>query len=60
MSDPGTEPGKQHKANAVLEQMGGVSGLIYSSLPEPDPPSDLPADIRTEIQSGRWNGKASS
>jgi Protein of unknown function (DUF3159) len=33
VSDPGTEPGKQHKANAVLEQMGGVSGLIYSSLP---------------------------
>ena len=33
MSDPGPEPGKQHKANAVLEQMGGVSGLIYSSLP---------------------------
>ncbi|GAC1405647.1 MAG: DUF3159 domain-containing protein [Mycobacterium sp.] len=33
MSDPGTEPGKQNKANAVLEQMGGVSGLIYSSLP---------------------------
>ena len=33
MSDPGTEPGQQNKANAVLEQMGGVSGLIYSSLP---------------------------
>ena len=33
MSDPGPEPGKQHKANAVLEQMGGISGLIYSSLP---------------------------
>jgi hypothetical protein len=33
VSDPGPEPGKQHKANAVLEQMGGVSGLIYSSLP---------------------------
>ena len=33
MSDPGTEPGKQHKSNAVLEQMGGISGLIYSSLP---------------------------
>ncbi len=33
MSDPGSEPGKQHKANAVLEQMGGISGLIYSSLP---------------------------
>ncbi len=33
MSDPGAEPGKQNKANAVLEQMGGVSGLIYSSLP---------------------------
>ena len=34
MSDPGTEPGKPtSKAHAVLEQMGGVSGLIYSSLP---------------------------
>lgn len=34
MSDPGTEPGKRSsKAHAVLEQMGGVSGLIYSSLP---------------------------
>jgi hypothetical protein len=33
VSDPGPEPGKQHKANAVLEQMGGISGLIYSSLP---------------------------
>ena len=33
MSDPGTEPGKPTKANAVLEQMGGISGLIYSSLP---------------------------
>lgn len=34
MSDPGTEPGKPNtKAHAVLEQMGGVSGLIYSSLP---------------------------
>ena len=33
MSRPGTEPGKQTKAHAVLEQMGGVSGLIYSSLP---------------------------
>ena len=33
MSDPGSEPGKHHKANAVLEQMGGISGLIYSSLP---------------------------
>ncbi|OBF97123.1 Protein of uncharacterised function (DUF3159) [Mycolicibacterium flavescens] len=38
MSDPGTEPGqpKTHqptKANAVLDQMGGVSGLIYSTLP---------------------------
>ena len=34
MSDPGTEPGKQSsKAHAVLEQMGGISGLIYSSLP---------------------------
>jgi hypothetical protein len=33
VSDPGTEPGKPTKANAVLEQMGGISGLIYSSLP---------------------------
>jgi hypothetical protein len=33
VSDPGPEPGKQQKANAVLEQMGGISGLIYSSLP---------------------------
>ncbi|HET7665892.1 MAG TPA: DUF3159 domain-containing protein [Mycobacterium sp.] len=33
MSDPGSEPGKHHKANAVLDQMGGISGLIYSSLP---------------------------
>jgi Protein of unknown function (DUF3159) len=41
VSDPGTEPGKPSsptfkanpKANAVLEQMGGISGLIYSSLP---------------------------
>nr|WP_090274818.1 DUF3159 domain-containing protein [Mycolicibacterium komanii]CRL67775.1 integral membrane alanine and leucine rich protein [Mycolicibacterium komanii] len=38
MSDPGTEPGQsrtqqQTKANAVLDQMGGISGLIYSSLP---------------------------
>ena len=34
MSDPGTDPGERSsKAHAVLEQMGGVSGLIYSSLP---------------------------
>lgn len=38
MSDPGTEPGQPRtqqptKANSVLDQMGGVSGLIYSSLP---------------------------
>ncbi len=34
MSDPGAEPGKPiSKAHAVLEQMGGISGLIYSSLP---------------------------
>ena len=33
MSDPGTEPGKSTRANAVLAQMGGISGLIYSSLP---------------------------
>jgi hypothetical protein len=34
VSDPETEPGKPtSKAHAVLDQMGGVSGLIYSSLP---------------------------
>lgn len=41
MSDPGTEPGKpsapnsqpNSRAHAVLDQMGGISGLIYSSLP---------------------------
>ncbi|MGV0605533.1 DUF3159 domain-containing protein [Mycolicibacterium sp. XJ1904] len=38
MSDPGTEPGQPRtqqstRANAVLDQMGGVSGLIYSTLP---------------------------
>jgi uncharacterized protein DUF3159 len=33
VSDPGPEPGKQTKAHAVLDQMGGISGLIYSSLP---------------------------
>ena len=33
MSDPGPEPGKPTKAHAVLDQMGGISGLIYSSLP---------------------------
>jgi hypothetical protein len=33
VSAPETEPGKQTKAHAVLDQMGGVSGLIYSSLP---------------------------
>ena len=41
MSDPGTEPGKPTRdlesrparGAAVLEQMGGISGLIYSSLP---------------------------
>ncbi|SEH83752.1 Protein of unknown function [Mycolicibacterium rutilum] len=35
MSGPGSAPGtpNNHKANAVLEQMGGISGLIYSSLP---------------------------
>lgn len=34
MTDPGTAPGKRSsKAHAVLEQMGGISGLIYSSLP---------------------------
>jgi hypothetical protein len=33
VSDPGTEPGKHKNTNAVLEQMGGISGLIYSSLP---------------------------
>ena len=36
MSEPGTEPGttiSNSKAQAVLDQMGGFSGLIYSSLP---------------------------
>jgi hypothetical protein len=33
VSSPGPEPGKQTKAHAVLDQMGGISGLIYSSLP---------------------------
>lgn len=34
MSEPGTEPGKpKTKAHDVLDQMGGISGLIYSSLP---------------------------
>lgn len=36
MSDPGTDPGTQGspaRGAAVLEQMGGVSGLIYSSVP---------------------------
>jgi Protein of unknown function (DUF3159) len=33
VSEPGNEPGKHAKANAVIAQMGGVSGLIYSSLP---------------------------
>ncbi len=36
MSDPGTEPGTQTPSTrgaTVLQQMGGVSGLIYSSLP---------------------------
>jgi hypothetical protein len=33
VSAPETEPGKQTKAHAVLDQMGGISGLIYSSLP---------------------------
>jgi hypothetical protein len=34
VSDPGTEPGQPtSKAHAVLEQMGGISGLVYSSLP---------------------------
>lgn len=37
MSAPGAEPGRpstpNSKVHAVLEQMGGVSGLIYSSLP---------------------------
>lgn len=36
MSDPGTDPGTQSspaRGAAVLEQMGGISGLIYSSLP---------------------------
>ncbi|MDT5208615.1 MAG: hypothetical protein QOF67_1030 [Mycobacterium sp.] len=42
MSDPGPEPGDDRtkgaagfpaRGGAVLEQMGGISGLIYSSLP---------------------------
>lgn len=36
MSDPGTGPGKQSsqpRGTTVLEQMGGIRGLIYSSLP---------------------------
>lgn len=36
MSEPGTDPGAQTspaRGAAVLEQMGGISGLIYSSLP---------------------------
>lgn len=36
MTDPGTEPGEQTsrpRGAAVLEQIGGVRGLIYSSLP---------------------------
>jgi hypothetical protein len=33
VSDPGNEPGKHTRSHAVLDQMGGVSGLIYSSLP---------------------------
>ena len=33
MSSPGPEPGKQTRAHAVLDQMGGIGGLIYSSLP---------------------------
>jgi hypothetical protein len=38
VSAPGTDPGSQQttppaRGAAVLEQMGGISGLIYSSLP---------------------------
>ena len=36
MTDPGSEPGTQTsspRGATVLQQMGGVSGLIYSSLP---------------------------
>jgi Protein of unknown function (DUF3159) len=33
VSDPGNEPGKHTRSHAVLDQMGGISGLIYSSLP---------------------------
>ena len=41
MSEPGASPGKHTAAlgvppargGALLDQMGGVSGLIYSSLP---------------------------
>jgi hypothetical protein len=33
VSAPEAKPGKHTKAHAVLDQMGGISGLIYSSLP---------------------------
>lgn len=33
MTPPGDAPGKPTSAQALLAQMGGVSGLIYSSLP---------------------------
>lgn len=33
MTSPGSDPGKPSSARAILDQMGGFSGLIYSSLP---------------------------
>lgn len=33
MTPPGDAPGKLTSAQALLAQMGGISGLIYSSLP---------------------------
>lgn len=33
MSEPGADPDQRSTAQAILAQMGGVSGLIYSSLP---------------------------
>jgi uncharacterized protein DUF3159 len=33
VTEPGDDPGKQTNARALLDQMGGISGIIYSSLP---------------------------
>lgn len=33
MTEPGAQPGTTTSAQAILAQMGGISGLIYSSLP---------------------------